>query len=78
MNHLITDRNSGFKKCDGTVYQLIKIVNGIYEGIDDRKDVCAVYLDISKAFVLVVISPFWSNENILLESIKPSSPSIPL
>ena len=47
---LLTGRNSGFKKLDSTINQLINIVNNIYKGIDNRNDVCMIFLDISKAF----------------------------
>ena len=49
-NGLLSERNSGFKKLDGTVNQLIHIVNNIYNGLDDGKDICLVFMDISKAF----------------------------
>ena len=49
-NKLLTDKNSGFKKNDSTVYQLTHIVNNIYNELDNKNDVCVVFLDITKAF----------------------------
>ena len=49
-NNLLTQFNSGFKKNDSTVNQLINIVHHIYKGLDDNNDVCMVFLDVSKAF----------------------------
>ena len=49
-NKLLTPRNSGFKRLDSTVSQLIHITNLIYKGLDDGKKIAAVFLDISKAF----------------------------
>ena len=49
-NNLLTEQNSGFKKNDSTVNQLLKIVHQIYQGINDGKDTCMVFLDVSKAF----------------------------
>ncbi len=47
---LLTERNSGFKEKDSTVNQLIHLCNRIYKGLDDSKDICLVFLDVSKAF----------------------------
>ena len=49
-NMLLTERNSGFKQLDSTVNQLVHITNSIYKSLNDGKDVCMVFLDISKAF----------------------------
>ena len=49
-NKLLTPKNSGFKKLDSTVNQLIHITNQIYKGLDDSKKIAAVFLDVSKAF----------------------------
>jgi len=49
-NNILTPKNSGFKLLDSTVYQLIHIVDKIHKGLDDKKDACMVFLDISKAF----------------------------
>ena len=49
-NNLLTEQNSGFKKNDSTVNQLLKIVHQIYQDINDGKDTCMVFLDVSKAF----------------------------
>ena len=49
-NRLLTDKNSGFKKNDSTTNQLLKIVHQIYQDINEGKDTCMVFLDVSKAF----------------------------
>ena len=49
-NNLLTDKNSGFKRGDSTVNQLTHLTNKITEALDKRKDVCLVFLDITKAF----------------------------
>jgi len=49
-NNLLTEKNSGFKLLDSTTNQLIHIVNKIYKSLEDGKDVCMVFLDVSKAF----------------------------
>ena len=49
-NNLLTACNSGFKKLDSTVNQLINIVHMISSALDNGKDVRMVFLDISKAF----------------------------
>ena len=49
-NRLLTEKNSGFKKKDSTTNQLLKIVHQIYQDINDGKDTCMVFLDVSKAF----------------------------
>ena len=50
MSTLLTKQNSGFKKNDSTINQLLKIVHQIYQDINDGKDTCMVFLDVSKAF----------------------------
>ncbi len=47
---LLTTRNSGFKERDSTINQLIHLCHNIYQGLDNSKDVCLVFLDVSKAF----------------------------
>ncbi len=50
-NHgILTPRNSGFKDKDSTINQLIHLCDNIYHGLDDSKDVCLIFLDVSKAF----------------------------
>ena len=49
-NGLLTPRNSGFKKLDSTVNQLIHIIHKIHQGLEEHNDVCMTFLDISKAF----------------------------
>jgi len=47
---LLSHCNSGFKKLDCTVYQLINIIHELNQAIDKRKEVRMVFLDVSKAF----------------------------
>ena len=49
-NNLLTWRNSGFKPLDSAMNQLIMITHKIYAALDNKQDVCMVYMDISKAF----------------------------
>ena len=49
-NKILNTRNSVFKKGDSAVYILLELTNDIYQGMEDRKHTCAVFLDISKAF----------------------------
>ncbi len=50
INGLLTERNSGFKEKDSTINQLIHLCHNIYKGLDNSRDVCLVFLDVSKAF----------------------------
>jgi len=54
MHQLLTDKNSGFKRSDGTSYQLVKMLNYLYSEIDKRRDVAVV---------------FWTSQRLLIESI---------
>ena len=47
---MLIEQNSGFKRNDSTVNQLLKIVHQIYQDINDGKNTYLVFLDISKAF----------------------------
>jgi hypothetical protein len=49
-NSLLTSLNSGFKKGDGAINQLIYITHKIYEELERKNDVHFVFLDFSKAF----------------------------
>ena len=49
-NNLLIEQNSGFKRKDSTVNQLLKSVHQIYQDINSDKDTCLVFLDVSKAF----------------------------
>ena len=49
-NSLISHYQSGFTPGDGTVNQLVDLVNFIYESFNEKKEVRSVFLDISKAF----------------------------
>ena len=49
-NNLLIKENSGFKRNDSTVNQLMSVTHKIYKSIDEGTDVCCVFLDVSKAF----------------------------
>ena len=49
-NSLISHYQSGFSPGDGTVYQLVDLVNFIYESFNEKKEVRSFFFDISKAF----------------------------
>ena len=49
-NRLLTSYNSGFKKGDGAINQLIYLTHNIYLELERKKDVQFVFLDFSKAF----------------------------
>ena len=50
MHGLLSERNSGFKEKDSTINQLVHLCHNIYQGLDNAKDICLVFLDVSKAF----------------------------
>ena len=49
-NNLLTWRNSGFKKGDSVMNQMINITHQLNENLDNGDDTCMIFLDISKAF----------------------------
>ena len=49
-NNLLSQKNSGFKKRDNTVNQLLHIINRIHKGLDDGNEICLLLMDITKAF----------------------------
>ena len=49
-NKLLSSKNSGFKKGDGAINQMICMTDKIYKALDNGKNVAMVFLDISKAF----------------------------
>ena len=49
-NNLLSKRNSGFKQNDGAVNRLLYLVDRIYKGLDDEREIAMVFLDITKAF----------------------------
>ena len=49
-NNLLTWRNSGYKKLDSTVNQMIFISHKIYDALSKGEEVCFVSLDASAAF----------------------------
>ena len=49
-NSLISHYQSGFTPGDGSVNQLVDLVNFIYESFNEKKEVHSVFLDTSKAF----------------------------
>ena len=49
-NNYISERQSGYKRNDSTVKQLLSITHEIYKTFDENKEFRAVFLDISRAF----------------------------
>ena len=49
-NNFISDKQSGYKKRDSTIKQLISITYEIYKAFDENHELRAVFLDISRAF----------------------------
>ena len=49
-NNLISDKQSGYRRGDSTVKQLLSITHEIYKAFDSKHAVRAIFLDISKAF----------------------------
>ena len=49
-NDFISDKQSGYRKGDSTIKQLLSITHEIHKAFDNSHEVRAVFLDISKAF----------------------------
>ena len=49
-NNLLSEKNSGFKKGDGALNQLLHITDNIYSAFNAEKEMAGVFLDISSAF----------------------------
>ena len=49
-NNFISDKQSGYRNNDSTVKQLLSITHEIYKAFDNSQEICAVFLDISRAF----------------------------
>ena len=49
-NNFISDKQSGYRRGDSTIKQLLTITNEIYKSFDEGKEIRAVFLDISRAF----------------------------
>ena len=51
-NHLITQKQSGFRPGDSAINQLLSLVNEVHAAFDNKKclEVRSIYLDMSKAF----------------------------
>ena len=49
-NNLITDKQSGYRRNDSTIKQLLSITHAIYKAFDNNQEIRAVFLDISRAF----------------------------
>ena len=49
-NNFISDKQSGYRKGDSTVKQLLSITHEIHKAFDNSQELRAVFLDISKAF----------------------------
>ena len=52
-HELLIRDNSGFKWNDSTFNQLLAITHKIYKSLVSGKDVCAIFLDVSKSFAKV-------------------------
>ena len=48
-NNLITKNQSGFRPGDSTTNQLLGLINEIHKSFENRREVRAIFLDISKA-----------------------------
>ena len=48
--NLLSEKNSGFKKLDGTINQLINLTNKIYQALNDEHEIAMIFLDLSKAY----------------------------
>ena len=49
-HELLISENSRFKRNDSTINQLLAINHNIYQSLDAGKGMCAIFLDVSKAF----------------------------
>jgi hypothetical protein len=49
-NKLLTWKNSGFKELDSAMNQLLFITDKIHKALEEGKEICLVFLDVSKAF----------------------------
>ena len=49
-NNFISDKQSGYRRGDSTIKQLLSITNEIHKTFDQGKELRAVFLDISRAF----------------------------
>ena len=49
-NDSLSHKQSGFKRCNSCINQLLWITHGIYKSFGDSLDVRGVFLDISKSF----------------------------
>ena len=49
-NNLLTDKNSGFRSGDGTLYQLLAMSHELHEALDNGHDMRIVFMNMSKAF----------------------------
>ena len=49
-NNLLTWKNSGFKELDSAINQLLLITDKIHKALESGKEICMVFLDVSKAF----------------------------
>jgi hypothetical protein len=50
INDLLTWKNSGFKELDSAINQLLFITDKIHKALENGKEICQVFLDVSKAF----------------------------
>ena len=50
VNNLLSEKQSGFRPGDSTIYQLLSITSSIYDAFENYDETRAIFLDISKAF----------------------------
>jgi hypothetical protein len=50
INKLLTWKNSGFKELDSAMNQLLFITDKIHKALEEGREICLVFLDVSKAF----------------------------
>jgi hypothetical protein len=48
--NLLTWKNSGFKELDSAINQLLYITDKMHKALEEGKEICMVFLDVSKAF----------------------------
>ena len=49
-NGLISQKQSGFRPGDSSIYQLLSITANIYDSFENYDEIRAIFLDISRAF----------------------------
>jgi len=65
-NKLLSTKNSGFKKCDGAVNQIIGIQDKIYNAFNANSEVAMVILDVAKALIVYGIKDSFTRSDFLV------------